>query len=38
MQRKRTMWIALVVIAALAAAGGYGVYSNANTAAAQNEL
>ena len=37
MQRKRTMWIALVVIAALAVAGGYAIYSNANTAAAQNE-
>lgn len=37
MQRKRNIWIIVAVVAVLAVAGGYLVYSNANTAAAQDE-
>jgi RND family efflux transporter MFP subunit len=36
MQRKRTVWIIVVVLVVLAGAGGYLIYSNANTAAAQD--
>ena len=37
MQRKRNIGIIVAVVAVLAVAGGYLVYSNANTAAAQDE-
>ena len=37
MQRKRNIGIIVAVVAVLAVAGGYLIYSNANTAAAQDE-